>query len=408
VVDAPSLIVTHRGTGARHVGTTVATRQDVLAGTFVRMEGVMEVPVPAVGTTQGDVETQTALRRLAMMIAMGTPYEAVVRAVADETVRQFGPATACVIRYELDGRTALVAESAQDPPASGRGGHLPTGLATTVLRTGRFASATEGSGFTAGAPVHVDDLLWGLVAVMSTGAGAQPPPDPEQRLAELAELMATSVANEQRRAELMASRARLVASADEARRRIERDLHDGAQQFLITAVLRLRSVVEMPVLLPEIRTEVEDIAAELTGVLDDLRELSRGIHPAILSKGGLRPALRALARRSTVPVVMDVRVHRRLPEPVEVGAYYVVSEVLANATKHGRASTVEVDAETSDSTLHVRVQDDGIGGADLARGSGLIGLRDRIEALGGTFAVDSPHGEGTIVSCQLPLATVAV
>jgi signal transduction histidine kinase len=406
VGDAPSLIVTHRGTGARHVGMTVAARQDIPAGTFVRMEGVMEVPVPAVGTTQGDIETQTALRRLAMMIAMGTPYEAVVRAVADEAVRQFGPAVACVIRYELDGRTTLVAESTQDAPASGRGGHLPTGLATTVLRTGRFASATEGSGFTAGAPVHVDDQLWGLVTVGSRRA--QPPPDTEQRLAELAELMATSVANEQRRAELMASRARLVASADEARRRIERDLHDGAQQFLITAVLRLRSVAEMPALLPEIRTEVEDIAAELTGVLDDLRELSRGIHPAILSKGGLRPALRALARRSTVPVVMDVRVHRRLPEPVEVGAYYVVSEVLANATKHGRASTVEVDAGTSDSTLHVQVRDDGIGGADLARGSGLIGLRDRIEALGGTFAVDSPQGEGTIVSCQLPLVTMAV
>jgi signal transduction histidine kinase len=365
------------------------------------MEGVMKVPVP-VGTTQDEVGTQAALRRLAMMIARREPHEAVLRGVAEEAARQFGPASGGVIRYERDGRTTLLAETS---PAAGWGGRLPAGLTATVLRTGRFASAPVGSRFTAAVPVHVDDLLWGLVAVASERASV--PPDTEQRLADLAELVATAVTDEQRQAELRASRARLVAASDEARRRIERDLHDGAQQYLITLVLRLRSVVEMPVLLPEVRTEIEDIAAELTGVLDDLRELSRGIHPAILSRGGLRPALRALARRSPVPVVMDVRIHRRLPEPIEVGAYYVVSEVLANATKHGQASTVEVDAATSDRMLHVQVRDDGIGGADLARGSGLIGLRDRIEALGGTFAVDSPHGEGTTVSCQLPITPMA-
>lgn len=258
----------------------------------------------------------------------------------------------------------------------------------------------------AATPVHVDQLLWGLLAITSPRATL--PSDTEQRLAELAELAATAVGNEQRQAELMASRARLVAASDEARRRIESDLHDGAQQYLITLVLRLRSVIEMPVLLPEVRTEIEDIAGELGNVLDDLRGLSRGIHPAILSKGGLHPALRALARRSTVPVAMDVRIHHRLPEPVEVAAYYVVSEVLANAAKHGHASTVEVDAATADGTLHVQVRDDGIGGADLARGSGLIGLRDRIEALGGTFAVHSPRGAGTKVACRLPIAAMAV
>jgi signal transduction histidine kinase len=365
------------------------------------MEDVMEVRAAAIGTVQNDAETQSALHRVALMIAKGEPYAAVLAAVAVEAVRQFGPSsTAGVIRYERDGRTTVVAESAQ-----GLSGHLPTGLTATVLRTGRFTSASEGNRFTAATPVHVDELLWGLLAV--TAPLAALPSDTEQRQAELAELLATAVGNEQRQTELMASRGRLVAASDEARRRIERDLHDGAQQYLITLVLRLRSVVEMPVLLPEVRTEIEDIAAELTGVLDDLRELSRGIHPAILSKGGLRPALRALARRSSIPVVMDVRIHRRLPEPVEVGAYYVVSEVLANATKHGNASTVEVDAALSDGMLHVQVRDDGVGGADLARGSGLIGLRDRIEALGGTFAVDSPRGGGTTVSCRLPIATVA-
>jgi signal transduction histidine kinase len=360
------------------------------------MEDVMEVRAAA--TVQNDAETQSALHHLALMIAKGEPFAAVLAAVTAEAVRQFGPpSTAGVISYERDGRTTVVAESAQGLPA-----RLPPGLAAAVLRIGRFTSTSEGSRFTAATPVHVDELLWGLLAITSQQATL--PSDPEQRLAELAELVATAVGNEQRQAELIASRARLVAASDDARRRIERDLHDGAQQYLVTLMLRLRSVVEMPVLLPEVRTEIEDIAAELAGVLDDLRELSRGIHPAILSKGGLRPALRALARRSSIPVVMDVRIHRRLPEPVEVGAYYVVSEVLANATKHGHASTVEVDAATSDGTLHVQVRDDGIGGADLARGSGLIGLRDRIEALGGTFAVVSPRGEGTTVSCQLPIA----
>lgn len=363
----------------------------------------MEPPAPAVARFLGEAETEAALRRLAMMIARAEPGEGVLRAVAAQVARQFGPATADVIMYEPDGRTTLVAGSTQGPPAAGWGGRLPAGLTTSVLRTGRFVSASVGSRFTAAMPVHVGDVLWGLLAV---GSGQALPPDTEQRLADLAEIVTMTVTNEQREAELTASRARLVAASDEARRRIERDLHDGAQQFLVTLELRLRSVAETPGLLPEIRAEIEDIAAELAGGLDDLRELSRGIHPEILSKGGLRPALRALARRSAVPVDMDLRIHSRLPEPVEVAAYYVVSEVLANAMKHGRASTVEVEAETADDALHVQVRDDGVGGADLAGGSGLVGLRDRIEALGGTFSVESPHGEGTTVFCTLPMATM--
>jgi signal transduction histidine kinase len=366
----------------------------------------MELPVPVVGTVESGAEMQTALCRLAMMIARREPHEAVLHGVALEAARGFRPAAAGVIRYEHDGRTTLLAESTSGSSAGAWDGRLPAGLTATLQRSGRFASAPDGKRVAAAAPVHVDGLLWGLVAVVPEEATL--PLGSERVLAELGELVATAVADEQRQAELMASRARLVAASDEARRRIERNLHDGAQQYLITLVLRLRSVSEMPVVAPEVRTEIEDIAAELTGVLDDLRDLSRGIHPAVLAKGGLRPALRALARRSSIPVLMDVRVHRRLPEPVEVAAYYVVSEVLANAAKHGRASTVEVNAVTSDGMLHVQVRDDGVGGADPARGSGLIGLRDRIEALGGTFAVDSPRGAGTVVTCQLPVAPVAV
>ncbi|MGH3244862.1 MAG: sensor histidine kinase, partial [Trebonia sp.] len=181
------------------------------------------------------------------------------------------------------------------------------------------------------------------------------------------------------------------------------DLHDGAQQRLVALALRLRMAADPSTERGEPRAEMADAAAELMGVIDDLREISRGIHPAILSKAGLRPALRALGRRSAVPVELDVRVHDRLSEPVEVGVYYVVSEMLANAEKHARASVVEVGVETSGGRLRVRVHDDGIGGADPVRGSGLLGLKDRIEALGGTFSVHSPVDHGTTVTCELPV-----
>ncbi len=274
-------------------------------------------------------------------------------------------------------------------------GYPPTGLTATVQRTGRAARVddyrdipggepylAEGLRSAVAMPVHVHGRLWGMIAV---GSGQGPlPPDTEQRMAEFIELVATTVANVQSRAELMTSRARIVAASDEVRRRIERDLHDGAQQRLVALALRLRMAAEPSTERGELRTEMADAAAELMGVVDDLREISRGIHPAILSKAGLRPALRALGRRSAV------RVDGRLSEPVEVGAYYVVSEMLANAEKHANASVVEVSAETSGGTLRVRVRDDGIGGADPVRGSGLLGLKDRIEALGGTFSVHSP------------------
>jgi signal transduction histidine kinase len=220
-------------------------------------------------------------------------------------------------------------------------------------------------------------------------------------MTEFTDLVATAVATAQSRAELMASRVRLVAASDEGRRRIERDLHDGAQQRLVTIALRLRMAAASPVG-EGLHGDIAGVSGELMSVIDDLREISQGIHPAILSKAGLRPALRALARRSAVPVEIDVRVDGRLPEPVEVAAYYVVSETLTNAAKHARASVVAVGAETSGNVLHVRVRDDGVGGAVPAHGSGLAGLQDRIEAIGGTFSVHSPVGCGTTVHCDLP------
>jgi signal transduction histidine kinase len=208
------------------------------------------------------------------------------------------------------------------------------------------------------------------------------------------------------REELAASRTRVVAAGDLARRRIERDLHDGTQQRLVSLVLDLRAAeAAVPPERPELRAQLARVADGLTGALDELRELSRGIHPAILSEGGLSPALKALARRSVVPVELDLHVQARLPEPVEVAAYYVVSEALANAAKHARASAAHVDVQTRDVTLHLSVRDDGVGGAAPGRGSGLVGLTDRVEALGGTIAVHSPAGQGTTLEVHLPIGT---
>ncbi|TDC42176.1 CHASE3 domain-containing protein [Micromonospora sp. KC213] len=208
---------------------------------------------------------------------------------------------------------------------------------------------------------------------------------------------------EQGRDALAASRARVVAAGDQARRRIERDLHDGTQQRLVSLILALRAAeAAVPPGSPELRKQLSRAVDGLSDALEELRELSRGIHPAILSEGGLRPALRALARRSAVPVDLAVDVPARLPEQVEVGAYYVVSEALANAAKHADASVVEVEARLAAGRLHLSVRDDGTGGADPGRGSGLVGLADRVHALGGTLSVTSPVGSGTTLVVDLP------
>jgi signal transduction histidine kinase len=215
--------------------------------------------------------------------------------------------------------------------------------------------------------------------------------------------VATAVSDPLIRADLDTSSARIVAAADENRRRIERDLHDGAQQRLATLAVQLRTAAGNLTAGPE---ELRDVLAEaanaVTTALNEVREIAHGIHPAVLSEGGLAPALRALARRSAVPVELTVSTSGRLAERIEVTAYYVVSELLTNAVKHARASVVRVTVEQPDKTLHLSVRDDGAGGADPARGSGLIGLRDRVEAIGGTVVIQSPTGAGTTVLVSLP------
>jgi signal transduction histidine kinase len=217
--------------------------------------------------------------------------------------------------------------------------------------------------------------------------------------------LAVSLDNAQLYAELTASRARIVAAADEARRRIERDLHDGAQQRLVSLGLQLRAA--QAALPPGLGAQLDRAVAETAGALEELRETAHGIHPAILTEGGLRPALKTLARRCPIPVDLQVHADERLPEPVEVSAYYLVAEALTNAAKHARASavTVTAEADTADAVLRVTVRDDGAGGADFTRGTGLAGLKDRVEALGGRIFLDSPREAGTTLRAELPLTS---
>jgi signal transduction histidine kinase len=221
--------------------------------------------------------------------------------------------------------------------------------------------------------------------------------------------LAVSLDNAQLYAELTTSRARIVAAADHTRRRLERDLHDGAQQRLVALAMQARAArATVPPDAAELAVQLDELAADATGALDELRELARGIHPAVLAEAGLPPALKALARRCSVPVELDIQTAGRLPEPIEIAAYYLVAEALTNAAKHAYASTVHVEAHTirgdGGDLLRVRVRDDGRGGADLTGGSGLLGLKDRAEALGGRLWVLSAPGAGTTVHAELPLS----
>ena len=250
-------------------------------------------------------------------------------------------------------------------------------------------------------PARVEGRLWGIVSIASRRAPL--PAGTEARLAGFTELAAIAVANAQARAEVTASRARIVAAADQTRRRIEQDLHDGAQGPLVTLALQLRAAkAAVPPELGELGAELDRAVAVVTGALDDLREIARGIHPAVLAKGGLRFALKTLARRCPIPVDLQVNAKERLPEPVEISAYYVVAEALTHAARHAHASAVGVEAEIVGDLLRVTVRDDGLGGASLAGGSGLACEGP----CGGTRRPDRPSqppGAGTSLRAELPL-----
>jgi PAS domain S-box-containing protein len=368
---------------------------------------------------------QAALRRVATSVARGASPSEVFSAVADEMWRCLDTGNASVTKFE-DGEVVVLALSHLDPgieqqPIVGERHTLEgDNIATRVLRTGH-AARLEGSELqkapgsvatrlremglrsTVAVPIIVDGRVWGMAAVGSS-APEPLPPDTEARIGDFADLVATAIANAATRADLIASRARIVAAADDGRRRLERDLHDGAQQRLVALGLQLRLIeTSVPAEIQALRDQLSDVVSGLTGVSTDLQEISRGIHPAILSKGGFGPALKTLARRSAVPVTVDLAIDGPLPDSVEVGAYYVVSEALTNAAKHARASHVAVSGQSNDGILHLSINDDGIGGAAFGKGSGLLGLRDRVESLRGRIRIVSPAGGGTSLDVTIPL-----
>ena len=364
---------------------------------------------------------QAALRRVATLVARGVSADEIFTAVAHEVANALEVGNATLIRYVEHGVGEVVAAHDDGPTRLPIGARLTLegeNIAALVQRTGataRMDSHEHAAGSTAalirelglvsgvGAPIVVDGRLWGA-AVVGFSRPQPPSPDTEGRLTEFAELVATAIANAETRGELMASRARIVTAADEARRRIERDLHDGAQQRLVALTLRIRSLQASVPSEIELNGQLAEVGDGLAEACEELRQISHGIHPAVLSQGGLRPALGALRRRAAVPVQLSIDVERRLPESVEVAAYYVVAEALTNAAKHARASQVSVDVSADEKLLRLSVTDDGVGGAGPGGGSGLIGLKDRVEALGGRIEVTSPHCHGTTLAAEIPYA----
>jgi signal transduction histidine kinase len=368
-------------------------------------------------------EQQAALRRVATLVARGVAPSEVFEAVADEMARCVHVTHATVSRYDAEASIPFAVYHGDRLRKLPEGLRLPLegdNVATRVFRSGhtaRIDSHDDAPGLHAarirelgirsavGVPIVVDGRVWGA-AIVGSSASEPLPPDTEARIGDFTDLVATAIANAATRAELIASRARIVAAADDARRRIERDLHDGAQQRLVALGLGLRAAEAcVPDELQPLREQIAGLVTTVAAVSAEVQEISRGIHPAILSKGGLAPALKTLARRCAVPVDLDLDVDQRFADSVEVGAYYVVAEALTNAAKHARASVVEVCAHATGSTLRLVIRDDGIGGAAAGKGSGLTGLIDRVEALGGKMTIESQPGRGTSLLINIPLET---
>jgi signal transduction histidine kinase len=365
-------------------------------------------------------EEQSALRRVATLVASSPEPEQVFQAVAEEAGRLLNVRSAATIRYE-NGQAWTVGRWADehDPGGFVVGTSVPLadsdGLTAIVARTGRpariddyseirgrAAELMRANGFKSAvaAPVVAGGRTWGLVLVASVGTLGL---DAENRLAGFAELVALARESAEARAELNASRVRILEAGVVERRRLERNLHDGAQQRLVALAVQLR-MLEKKLGDPELAAKIlRGAAQELEQALAELRELARGLHPAVLSDRGLAPALETLAARSPLPLSVEGVPEERLSEPLEAAVYFVVAESLTNAVKHADASELRVVMRTDEAELRVEIADDGHGGAELANGSGLRGLADRVEALGGQLAVESPPGIGTTVRAVLPL-----
>jgi signal transduction histidine kinase len=364
-------------------------------------------------------DEQAALRRVATIVAHQPPLTEILDAVVDEARQQLRAGAVALIRYEPEGSETTVALSNRPSPGS-RPSPAFDGrrLVEVVRRTARAARVEDD--IAVATPILVEDRLWGVLvatfdealppsgtrAVVEERPPEQRPDETQARIQNFADLAAAAISNAEIRAELNASRARVVAAADETRRRLERDLHDGIQQRLVSIALDLRGAERMARDGADgLPRQLSTIGEALAGALDGVRETARGIHPAILSEGGLEPALKVVARRSPVPVRLNLALSARLPERIEVAAYYVASEALANVAKHAQASVIDLRATPADDGLSLSIRDDGVGGADPSRGSGMTGLADRVKALGGTISITSPIGEGTSLDVILPFET---
>jgi signal transduction histidine kinase len=410
--------------GAILVGTTgdkpFPADTDVRLGQFADLVATAVANAGARAELLGLADARGALRRVATLVAHGAEPESIFSAITDEVAPLFQSELALVGRFEAS-PPAFVAVAIKtgfeglevgqgwpldQPDAASDPFHPPEALRDDVgLRRScpELAKTLDRLGLvsTIEASIVVDGRLWGALLVSSR---IDLPAQTEERLQTFTELAGTAIANAQARSDLAASRRRIVTASDDARRQIERNIHDGTQQRLVSLGLAVRAAEAD--LLPEqheLHEQLSRIALGLADAVEDLQEISRGIHPAILSRGGLGPALRVVATRSPIPVQMDVATNIRFAEPVEVAGYFVASEALANAAKHSQASRIELSLHKRRDSIVLRVRDDGVGGADPTNGSGLVGLSDRVEALGGSITIDSRRGVGTEVRVELPV-----
>jgi PAS domain S-box-containing protein len=400
------------------------TRGDALPpDTESRIGQFTELMATAIANAEARAEVarladeQAALRRVATLVAQGAPPSAVFDAVTREVAELLDASAVSLGRYDDD---LLTVVARRGTPYVRVGERLPLGgtnATSTVLRTGRTARLDDlaqatgpigdvvrraGVRSAVAAPVVVDGRTWGVLAAVWTDHGP-PPDDTEERMASFAGLLDTAIANADSRDQLTASRARVLAAGDDARRRVVRDLHDGAQQRLVHTIVKLklaqRAVHEDP-------SDGEALVAEALGSAEqataELRELAHGILPSVLTRG-LRAGVDAIVSRMDLPVEVDVS-SQRLPPGIEASAYFIVAEALTNVVKHARATRATVRATVDDGVLTVEVRDDGVGGAD-PEGHGLVGIADRVDALGGRLRIESPDGDGTFLAAGLPLST---
>jgi PAS domain S-box-containing protein len=369
-------------------------------------------------------EEQAALRRVATLVAEGSSPDMVLDAVAAEMARLLGADAVAVGRYESSTEVTVVAHRSPEPrlaPVGTRLNYEGHNVSAIVRHTGRparmedltearggFADVFRGLGARAlvGTPIVVEGRLWGTI-VAGWDSHAPPPADTEERMSRFAGLLETAIANADSRSQLTTSRARLVTAADEARRRVVRDLHDGAQQRLVHMIVTLKLARRAfddrdgdgtaESLVGEALQQAEHSNAEL-------RELAHGILPPVLTRGGLRAGVHSVVERIGLPVELEISDDRFAPE-IEASAYFVIAEALTNVMKHSHAKSATVIASVNDGSLCIEVRDNGTGGAD-PNGHGLVGMKDRVTALGGSLEVESPAGRGTLLSATLPLSAV--